>query len=190
MILTWLVGFHGLTNGVGVAAFLRSGKVPDVQAMLERAGSTMNVAQYQAVVANLQLQALAAAHRITFPLAVAEILLSGLLVIASGLAMTGRRGARSLALQALTANALLTVVSFFLTRRMWAGWLEEAIRITLTLPTDMPERAAFIHMLPLRDKLQLVEVVLFGLGVFALTRGRAKRFFDVAARMSDGTDAT
>ncbi len=53
--------------------------------------------------------------RVTFPLAVGEVILSALLVVASGLAMGGRRGSRSLALQAIAANALLVLAAFVLT---------------------------------------------------------------------------
>src|SRR5262245_50323391 len=114
MVLTWFVGVHGLASGYGTAAFLRSGIIPDVTTAAQRAEGSGDLMEFAELFRRVELQAMATAQHVTFPLAVAQVLLSALLMVSSGLAMGGRRGARTLALQALAANALLAVVGYAL----------------------------------------------------------------------------
>ena len=191
MITTWLIGFHGVTTAYNTAAFLRSGTLPDVASALARVhgGDVMDFAAFfQAV----QLEAVSAASATTFPLAVAKALLSAVLVIASGLAMGGRRGARVFALQALLANAALTVLEYLLTRGVRTAWIDALVRAAQTLPDMMPDREAYTNkdVLLWVARLQVLFLNLFGLalGVLVLTRKRTKTYFDAVARLSQHTD--
>jgi hypothetical protein len=145
-------------------------------------------ALFQAV----QLEAVSAASATTFPLAVAKALLSALLVVASGLAMGGRRGARVFALQALLANAGLTVLGYLLTRGVRMAWIDALARAAQTLPEMMPDREAYTNkeVLLWVARLQGLFLDLFGLavGALVLTRKRTKTYFAAVARMSEHAD--
>jgi hypothetical protein len=126
---------------------------------------------------------------VTFPLAVGEVLLSGLLVVASGLAMGGRRGARSLALQAILANALLAVAAFKLTPFLRAAWIDGVLKATaaVELPPQQREiyaRADFWQFF-LGMKLVMIDLGTLALGALALTRSRTKIYFEAAARAAE-----
>jgi hypothetical protein len=189
MVLTWFVGVQGLNTGFTTAAFLHAGTVPDVATAAQHAGTMADVQQIAALEA---LRAMLMYARVTFPLAVAEAILSGLLVVASGLAMGGRRGARSLALQAIGANALLAVTAFALTPSVRAVYIDGIMRAVDTVSLPEPQRemftnARFIHWL-LRIKLVVVDLGTLALGALALTRGRTKTYFEAVARAAESAD--
>jgi hypothetical protein len=196
MMLTWFVGVQGMNEGFTIASFLRSGTIP---AGPVTAPSEWTMADLRQALAIEQLQALLAHTHVTFPLMIAETILAGLLVVASGLALSGRRGARSLALQAIGANAVLAVVQFALTAPVRAAYVDAAIRAvdaathafdTMTLPPE--ERAVFLnpsvfHWI-LRFKLLLGDLLPLALAVLALTRARTKVYFEAVARAAKSAD--
>jgi hypothetical protein len=125
---------------------------------------------------------------VTFPLAVAEVILSGLLVVASGLALGGRRGSRSLALQAIVANALLAIVEYLITPGVRAAYTEGWIRAVATLSVSPEERDVLtnVGLLHWGFRLRLALYLgALGLGALALTRARAKGFFEAVARATE-----
>jgi hypothetical protein len=138
------------------------------------------------------LRAMLANARITFPLSVAEAILSGLLVVASGLAMGGRKGSRSLALQALCANALLAIAAFLLTPAVRAAYVDGVLRAvdTVTLPPPQREvltNVGIIHW-AFRIKLVIFDLGALALGALALTRARTKAYFEAMARATEGAE--
>jgi len=189
MVLTWFAGVRGLTTGCANAMFLREGRLPDLKAAV---GAAQGGLDFAALVRAAELQAMLAHVKVTFPLAVAEAMLGGLLVIASGLAMGGRRGARGLALQAILANALLCVAAFVLTRGVRAGWIDVVMTTAASLPITSPQRAAFSNPEALwwaaRLKLIIVDLGPFLLATLALTRARTRTFFDAMAHAADSAE--
>jgi hypothetical protein len=185
MILTWFMGVHGLNVGFSTALRLRAGTMPDVHDIAARTGTMADIFEYGALYA---VRATLENPRVTFPLAVAEILLSGLLVIASGLAMGGRRGARGLAMQAILANAAFAALAFALTPFVRAAYVDGVLKALDTLSLPEPQREAlvtpgFYHWgMRLRFALHLTGLALAAL---ALTRDRTKTFFEAVARATE-----
>ena len=186
MVLTWFIGVNGLNIGFTNAAFLRAGTVPDVTAQLR--GGT--VADALELATREEFRAMLAHSRVTFPLAVAEVILSGLLIVASGLAMGGRRGARGLALQAIGANALLAVTAFALTPALRAAYSDGLVRAVDMVPAR--ERAVLADMgliqWGLCIKLVALPLAALALGALALTRARTKSYFEAMASAADSAD--
>jgi hypothetical protein len=191
MITTWFIGVQGVANGYNTAAFLRAGRLPDVASALQhvRGGDIVDLAALDRVA---QLDAIAAAVAATFPLAVAKLLLSAVLVVASGMAMSGRRGARAFALQVLLVNAALAAIEYVLTRGVRAAWVDTILRAAQTLPEMLPERDHFTSKELLvwvaRFRETAVDLAGLALGVWALTRRRTRTYFDAVARLSQHTD--
>lgn len=189
MMLTGFVGFNGLNTGAANAIFLREGRLPDLTAAGHAARSSLDMLDFAALVRAAELSAMLSHVKLTFPIAVAEALLSGLLMFASFLAMGGRRGARSLALQAVVANALLAVGAYVLTRGMRAEWMDVVMRTVAAMPATAPQHLAFGDPSKLwwitRIKLFFIELSPLALALFALTRARTKSFFDAVAHTAE-----
>jgi hypothetical protein len=189
MVLTWFVGVHGLNIGFSTAAFLRAGTMPDMTSAALHAGTMADVLEYAGLQA---LRAMVANARVTYPLAVGEVILSGLLVVASGLAMGGRRGSRALALQAIGANALLVLAAFLLTPLIRAAYIEGVLHAvdTVTLPPpqrDVLTNPGFLRWI-WRIKLVLFDLGTLALGALALTRARTKTYFEAVARATESPE--
>lgn len=189
MVVTWFIGVHGLNNGFSTAAFLRAGTMPDSSTAALHAGTMADVLEF----AQIQAQGAMLMHaRTVFPLSVAEVILSGLLVVASGLAMGGRRGARSLALQAIGANAILVIAVFVLTPMLRAAYLEGILRAVDTVTLPPPQRAALTNpgylLWAWRIKLVVFDLGLLALGALALTRTRTRSYFAAVARATESTE--
>ena len=189
MVLTWFIGVHGLNVGFSIASLLRSGSLPDAATAASHMSTPDDVWTYGFL---QQARSLTAHPRTAFPLAVAQVLLSGLLVVASGLAMGGRRGARSLALQALGANALLVVASFALTPFQRAAFVEGCLHAVEGVTVTPIERAWVFSPVALqwiaRVRLVIFDLCVLGLGALALTRTRTKTFFEAVARATEGPE--
>ena len=186
MVLTWIIGVYGMYAGYGVASLLRGGKLPDLSAITIHTGTLAGVSEYAAI---QQFESMLAHPRVTFPLAVAQALLSGLLVVASGLAMGGRRGARSLALQALGANAILVILTFLLTPFQRAAYLEGVLHAVESLPPAQRELATpAILQWGLRIRLLIFDLGVFAVAALALTRARTRTYFEAVSRATEGPE--
>ncbi len=190
MAITWFIGVHGVASGFSAIGYLRDGGVPDVAAAQKEAGD--DPTQVVAVVMQAaQRRAFAELREVTFPLSVARLLLSGMLVIASGLAMAGRPGSRTLALQALAANAVLAVVDYTLTRGVRGAWIEAVVRASASLEL-LPEQQLF------RSRqawwwMSRVYFAVFELGTLAaasvtLLGQRTKTFFQAVAEATESAE--
>ena len=185
MVLTWVIGVQGLATGFAQISYLRSGSVLTAQTLAPQVDQAEPM-QYVAVAGEAaRLRAMAAERRITFPLSVARLLLSGLLVVGSGLAMAGRPNARSLALQALLANVALALLEYTLTRPVRGAWIEAVVAAWAAVPGTIPERDVFqnrdVWWWMWRLRLGVVDLGALGLAAFALTRPRSTTFFEAAA---------
>ena len=181
MVVTWFIGVQGLTDGLRVATFLHHGVVPTADDEATDDGAPPRPSALP------PRPALADARDTTFPLAVAEALLSGLLVVASGFAMSGRKGARSLAVQAIGVNAVYLILEYALTPAIRAAWVETFARTAEAMPKPN-DYAIFTsrEFLWGLDRARLaVHLGVLGLGALALTRPRTKAFFDVVARAAE-----
>lgn len=192
MALTWCIGVRGLMMSLSSIAFLRQGTLPDVATAAANARGGADPTDIFTFWGTVEVEAILRYSRILFPISVAQLLLCSMLVIGSGLAMTGRRGVRSFTLQTLFANVGLAVVAYALTRVMRADCIETVARFAETLPMDLPQRAAYSSRETLwwilRLRLILVELLPFGVGLFILTRPRTKLYFEAVARASEGAE--
>jgi hypothetical protein len=118
------------------------------------------------------------------------VLLSGLLVVASGLAMGGRPGARALALQAILANAALLVIAYALTRSVRVAWIDAVLRTADAIPEGAPTLVYLPAILRwgLPVKLAIFDLGPLLIGAFALTRARTKTYFEEAARAAEAPE--
>ncbi|MCS6900809.1 MAG: hypothetical protein RMJ98_14490 [Myxococcales bacterium] len=124
------------------------------------------------------------AGRVRIPLAVANLLLSGLLVFAASRTFAGRASGRSLALQALMANGLLAVVSYVLTREMRGELVPVIVQYMMSVvknPGNVPEqelRSAFTSAVWSGFRVQLVALLaLYGVSGWVLSTEAARAYF-------------
>ncbi|MBM4376255.1 MAG: hypothetical protein FJ095_14320 [Deltaproteobacteria bacterium] len=145
-----------------------------------------------------RLEAMSAQYRRAFPLSLGQTLLGLVLVFASMATLGGRRSARSLALQAIAANAVLLVVTFALLGPVRQAMADAVAREVGTLSLDGGEdggRATLEErreeMLATDRQLLYLQLGLFALAATALTRPRTTAFLDAAeARRDDDSEPT
>lgn len=122
----------------------------------------------------------------TVPLASATFVLGAALLALASRGLGGRRGSRSLLVQVVSAQAVVAVASYFLTRDVRSAehdW-EHAWRVALheqAFPPEWRERAARIEDFKLRLEAPLSlagRTLASALVVLALTRPRSRAFFD------------
>jgi len=125
-------------------------------------------------------------HDRAFPIAVATLLLQGLLVWAAGALIAGRRNGRRLMLQALAANAVIVIASYAAlapARSEALGVFEakaEAIRNLPSSPERPPDEALsfIVQNQPIQEMGRAgAEVGFYLLAALALYRRRAKIYF-------------
>ena len=198
MIVAWIIGIHGLSVAVSVLQFLREGKIPDVQALVRglKDASEPLVALEQ-LVESARLRSLGEAAAIAFPLCVGKLILSVLLVISSGMAMSGRPGSRLLAMQALLASAALSIASFWLLRDARYASIDVIVSVRDLLPKLLANEPPQILELwtAILDKpvllslsrmsLILLDVGALLMGAVALTTNKTKAFFDAVAEEAE-----
>jgi hypothetical protein len=202
MVLTWLVGVSGLMSGCSLVMVLQQSSVADVTAELGKHEAADPVQAAWLGIYAAQFKATVEAYAVTFPLNVAKLLLSGLLVVTSVLAMGGRPGVRPLALQALLANAIFAAIDYALTRSVRASWIEAVGRMGELLPRslerreDLAAQGAMLQMITSRHfwwwferiRFILLDLGIFGFAAFALTRPRTKVFFDAVAEAAESAE--
>lgn len=193
LLLVLFVGLRGFGAGCGATMFLRGGTVPDVTAVAEQARDRGEPFEFTFVVIEAaQARALAEHRRVTFPLAVGRMLLGGLLLVATVLALNGRPGSRALALQALAASAVFAAMDYTLTREMRGAWIDMLVRAGALLPPELPERQSVTNpalwWMAERVRLWVFELGALGLAALALTRARAAAYFQAAAAAAAAED--
>ena len=193
MVLTWFLGVHGMTSGCSTLRYLHEGSVVDMTTATQSAKNDDDPRRVIFVIHEVaRLTAMNEMRQLTFPITIAKLLLAGLLVVASGLAMAGRPGARSLALQALFANVALAVISYLLMRDVRAGWIETVAREGATLSPLDPAHAQLVDRRFLwwleRTRFAVFDLMALALAAFALTRQRTKIFFEAVAEAAETTE--
>jgi hypothetical protein len=92
----------------------------------------------------------------------------------------------------LIANAVLSIVAYLLTEGVRAACIDTMVRAAQSLPAELPNRAAFsrpdLLWLGFRIKLVAVDLGLLAVGAFALTRGRARTYFEAMAKATESAE--
>jgi hypothetical protein len=194
MMLAWCVGVRGLMAGCSSVAYLRGSTLPDVATARRNAEVAGDVPEFVALFNAVTLDAMYRIERVLLPLSLAQALLAVVLVISSGLMMGNRPGVRTLAIQALAANAILAAISYVLTRNVRAAAIDAVVSAVQTISPDLPQRT----MLPTRQMLWLFrwggqimaagEIGSLALGALALTRARTKTYLDAVARAAESAE--
>lgn len=203
MILSWLVGVQGVTNGCGTVAYLREGSMPDEVAALEQAKAKVDPVEGAVEFTGAaNMRAIAEARSVMMPISIGRVLLSLLLVASSAMVLAGRRGARSFALQVLAANALFALAAYALTMGMREGWISAAVRgsaeiasgASATTPSGEPSfapvvlewfRSPSFWYWAARIKLVVLELGVLALAALAVTSRRTRAFLDAVARAEE-----
>ena len=191
MLLAWCIGVHGFLDGISGIARLRSGRIPDVATAARNVEGPFDWPALAALFDASELEAMQRFYRVMMPIRIAQLLLGGLLVVASGMAMSSRRDARGLALQALVVNAAHALIAYVLTRGVRGAAIDAVVRAVSALPLDLPQRStdSVREVFWWRSRiLNATQIGLLGLGVVALTRQRTKAYFDALARVPDRAD--
>jgi hypothetical protein len=106
LIASWMIGLGGMTNGCQTLNFYRQATQPTL----------VFDGKLAAEIKKARIDALNTQHARMVPLAAANLLLSGLLIFACWRALSGRRGAHALTIQAVVANAAFSVADFVVSR--------------------------------------------------------------------------
>jgi hypothetical protein len=172
LVAAWILGVGGVTNGCGMLQFYRQSTHPAVPA---DARMSPELRAKLDAVQKARVEALGAHSGRMVPLAAADVLLSSLLIVACARALAARPGAHALALQALGANAAFAVVDFVLSRPVRWLVIDAAMRPTPGAGSaDLPPTSLgwWFYRVVLA-----VQLVVFGLAAFALTRPRVMAAF-------------
>ncbi|MCU0653756.1 MAG: hypothetical protein MUF64_00190 [Polyangiaceae bacterium] len=189
-VLCIMVGWAGVLGGYREISFYRAEYLPEPPMSLTVDAREQELA---AEYFRSERQVRDRAREVRLPLAVANLLLSGLLVFAASRSFAGRSSARSLALQALGANGLLAVVDYALSRGMRgelvpvvARFMQASMKSTPGLP-EHEMNQLFFSAIWAGFRLQLaLLLVIYGLAWWALSTAQARAFFDAEPRDEDG----
>jgi hypothetical protein len=184
MVLVWLVGVQGVNMGCQSAAVIRGGAMPDTATVLETARDQPDPStRIPTYVHAVQIRALVEHGDRTLPLAIAQTLLSLLLVVASAMVLSGRQGAKSFALQVFATNVAFLLLDYGLTQPARDQVLSELARADLA--SSDPAEA---WLTPTSYYLGLTRFAV-GIGIavpvaaaLALFSKRTQVFFDAAER--------
>lgn len=176
-----MVGWAGVLGGYREVSFYQADFINDPP-MMANADANQQKALLEYSQAKHRVQD--EAHRVRLPLAIANVLLSGLLVFAISRTLAGRPDTRGLALQALGANGLLAGVDYILSREMRGELVPILVRFlksAIKAPTDLSEyelNQALSSAIWLGFRAQLVSLlVLYALSWWALSTEQARTYF-------------
>jgi len=193
MVVTWLSGVYGVTAGCGNVVYLREGLVPDethavadAQAMAGRVDPSGRPDPSAAVFAyrdGAEMRSIAAYAKVMLPLSVAQVLLSILLVAASAMALAGRPGSRSFALQTLAANAAFAAIAYVAKTDMREHWVTATFNAAQQIGGDpiVGKTKSSLYWLSAMF-LAFFEVFVVGFAALALLSKRTVAFMEAVAR--------
>ncbi|MBI4956288.1 MAG: hypothetical protein HY908_30000 [Myxococcales bacterium] len=184
LVVLALAGAFGSASGCSAVSYLRG-----AQSVLPEPGHELPAVLRLALVRErVRLEALAAHHRVAFPLSVGNVLLGGLLLAASVGALAGRGWGRNLALQAIGAAGVFAVVEFAMLGPVRAEVARAVGReAAATEPGHGGDDQAAVEYARLAHAAEwgrflLFEIVVLGGAALALTRPRARAFYAARAR--------
>jgi len=201
MISSWFIGVFGLSDAFAKVTFLRDNTLPDIPAIIrdfrdETEPASALVYLFDAA----HLRALADVTKIAFPLFIAKLICSVVLVISSAMAMSGRPGSRSFTIQAHLAYAALAIASFWLLRDARYAAIDVMQNVQASLPTIFPyaplealkacQGALHKPLLILGSRIHLAIFGVGGMlvGAIALMTPQTKAFFEAVAAATDETE--
>lgn len=174
LIVVWSLGVGGVMSGCGTLQFYRETTHASLELdskmdpMLRRSVEAQHEARVEALNAN--------AGR-TVPLAAADVLLSGLLIVACARALSGRPRSHVLALQAIFANIAYAVADYFVAAPVRDAIVAAGVAHPPSLMPELgPGQLEAIYAWMFRFVL-VAHVAILGLAVFALTRPRVLSLF-------------
>lgn len=174
LVLASMLGLGGLTNGCGTIQFYRQSTHP---ALPSDSKMDPELRAWVEFVHHARNDGLVTLTKRIVPLAVANALLSFVLIVASAAALAGRRRASALALQATLANIAYAIIDFVLERPLRAIVIDAATRVPpgVALMADrIPSASAWWWMYRVMLAAQLIALAAIAV---ALTRPGAVAFF-------------
>ncbi|HNS95547.1 MAG TPA: hypothetical protein PLJ27_04230 [Polyangiaceae bacterium] len=179
LIVAWTFGIGGIMNGCELLRFYKDpNTIPAQVHETTEEGLAGFLAAQQRISKEASTKALEEHQQRMVPLAVANILLSALLIVACARALAAKRNAHHLALQAVAANILYAIVDYFVSAPVRHAVLTATT--SQTLPADAheldPTQLASAVAWSVRI-LSAMHVAILGLVAFALTRPRTLAFF-------------
>ncbi len=181
-------------SGCHTVSVLRQGSMPDETAAIEASKGAPDPVQGVLVLRDaLEQRAQAVARRTTLPLGIGRAMLSMLLVTAAAMAIAGRPGSRSFALQAIGANAAFAVASYVLSGEVRAAWIDALARSGGSVELDgsggagaspIDLRSASFWYLYCRTAL-FVELSVLAVASAALLSRRTRAFTEAVARAEE-----
>jgi hypothetical protein len=195
MCVMWVFGAVSAASGCSSVSHLRgSHDMPQtVDRMLEKP-QQHPVLRASLVREKARLAATSARTERAFPLALAQLMLGIMLVLASGAALAGRSSWRELAIQIIVANAALAGLSHGLLAPVRAA-TTEAVAIELVdhqggLDPSLGRGASIAARAKelSATELQLLfgQLAVFGMALWTLTRERTKAYFAAAVPSVEG----
>lgn len=195
MVLLWLAGVQGTMSGCHSVSLLREGSMPDEAAAIEASKSAPDPVQGVLVLRDaLEQRAMAISRKTSLPLGIGRTMLSMLLVTAAAMAIAGRPGSRSFAVQAIGANAIFAVAAYVLSGEVRAAWIDALARSGGSVEIDsgggagagppLDLRSASFWYLYCRTGL-FVELSVLGAAFAALMSRRTRAFTDAVARAEE-----
>ena len=184
MVACILMGLSGFLGGATDVAWFR-GDVSDEARVPP--GTSEEDAQRLAALSARRREIRDAGRRRLLPLAVANLLVSALLFVAANRALVGRPGARTLALQAIAANALVAVLTHALTSDVRGQLIDALLTFqapgALKVPSDVVDPRAFLWVV---YRIQLgLGLGLYGLAWAALSTQSARAYLAPAPASTD-----
>jgi len=178
LIVGWTFGIGGVMGGCGLLRFYQE---PDTGVEVHEPandGLDAYFAQQQKAAKEASAKALNENSGRMVPLAAANVLLSGLLIVACARALAAKRNAHNLALQAVAANIVYAITDYFV-----SAPIREAVIAAASIrpaPNDVqqldPNQLALAVTWSFR-LLSAAHVVTLGLIAYALTRPRVIAYF-------------
>lgn len=184
LLLVWLIGLSGATNGFGSIQILHDPLT--AQSVVEHTVNPMSQALREAMV-----HAVLGARAVAAPLGAAGLLLGSVLALAAGATLFGRGRARGLLVQAIVVYAAFLPVAYFVGKPIRAGVVAAlAATGTMSIPgLSEAEVSASLDLLSWWWRFALgAQLVTLALALFALTRPRVRAFF--VAMQAEGAQQT
>jgi hypothetical protein len=174
LVVVWCLGVGGVMSGCGTLQFYRETTHPSLE-LDSKMDPTLRrsvEAQHEA-----RLEALNANQGRMIPLAAADVLLSGLLIVACARALSSRPRSHLLALQAIFANVVYAAADYFVAAPIRNAIVAAGVaHPPSAMPEIDPSQLATIYGWLFRFIL-VAHVAILGLAAFALTRPRVLGLF-------------
>lgn len=191
MLLCFVMGWGGMANGCNTVTYYRSPTY--VPPPLDASGPDAEAQEQMGKLLEARAEAYDHSRRTKLPLAIANFLLSGLLTWGASRALREGSGGRSLALQAVVANAALSVADFALSHafrsEMALAVMNHFPRSTMHGTEGMSDQQVGEVLVAGTTAMFVGELVLslavYGLATIALTRPATRAYLEERSSPAD-----